>query len=242
MDRNLGALKNEDDAEGEARGLYYQYGRNTPLPRGSGWVNAVTVLPTFTANGVSASSNLRPKLAIQSSIQSPLKYISTNYPLWTENSYLWVTRVGKHKTAYDPCPEGWRVPKQATLIPENASPWNKITTSGFINPGIVAPWTYGFYHIHAGFFPYAGLFNGQTGVVEQSNAAGYYWTAWQGTSGSGAGMSFYRTNSPLLSLTMPLDMYHGRSIRCVVDEDYIRSTGGGLFGGGGGNMGGGGGI
>jgi hypothetical protein len=228
MDRNLGALKNEYDDAGEARGLFYQFGRSTPMPRGTSWTNnllyykgAALALTTaaFTQVTPSPVTALRPKAAINASISTPQSYIGGNpYPLMLEDSCLWATPTGK-KTAYDPCPEGWRVPKQTAVGAAN-SPWSGID-GAYVNPG-TDKWQKGLYHVGAGYYPYAGGIHGTSG--QNAGTSSLYWTAWKSTDKiNGTGMltvNFSLTPSPLL--------YYGYSVRCVVDKDYI-AAGGGIF-------------
>jgi hypothetical protein len=257
MDRNLGALANKDSlldpGAGESMGLYYQYGRSAPFPNGDKWStngeiryfygNPLIYHQGSTVTGpasIEVSTALRPKKAIATSISTPLKYIpnvSGSYPLWDENHYLWADSLGNHKTAYDPCPEGWRVPKQATTLSFD-SPWRNITTSGMLHPSTIAPWERGFYHIDAGYYPYAGYFDVETLRSQGVGTAGYYWTAWTGANnGTSYGMTF--TDAPSFAISGILQMRHGYSVRCVVDEDYI-AAGSGLFGANGGQLGNGG--
>ena len=105
MDRNLGALS-ATEKDPKANGLYYQWGRKDPFPGkaftdGTQAISAsseTTILKTFT------SSSQYPT-DISYSIAHPLTFICN----WNEsmNPDLWGGEIG----LYNPCPNGWTIPK-----------------------------------------------------------------------------------------------------------------------------------
>jgi uncharacterized protein (TIGR02145 family) len=233
MDRNLGALVNKDDAAGEVRGLYYQFGRKDPFPRtpdwaaGNSYMNGVNIT---VASAPAAVTVLRPLVAIPAMLKAPMTfYTSSSWPFLTENAYLWST-YGGNKTAFDPCPEGWRIPEQTASGSTN-SPWKDLTDATF--PLISTLPQRGRSHPDVGHYPFSGYMTGSgvTSAVTHS----YYWTSLStsGTSAEGLGID----NTSSVSSNSPIDIDRGVSVRCVADLQYLRSaSGGGLFGSGAANM------
>jgi len=103
MDRNLGALDKATAAAAgrETYGMYYQWGRSTPLPGFAVATAAVTVEdgPKSTAFAIA-----NPTAFIKVSE-------SDTAGNWNEEdlAYLWETESGE-KAIYDPCPPGYKVP------------------------------------------------------------------------------------------------------------------------------------
>ena len=249
MDRNLGAMSNTYDAAGNARGLYYQFGRKDPFPRTPNWTSGVglnsflyyNVLGQMTLNPVAvptASTTLRPKTALQYAINNPTRFFTTtgsqNWSLIQENANLWHTPKGK-KTAYDPCPEGWRVP----YVPDyyvSLSPWigeiiDNVPPNGFLAPNNAVQ--NGVYSPLVGYYPFSGYLHHQTSLVQSTETHSLYWTsATNGlingglTNGGAFAASFANINA-----LIDAEMFRGFSVRCVVDKDYIQNKeNGGLFG------------
>ncbi|MCD8031793.1 MAG: fibrobacter succinogenes major paralogous domain-containing protein [Bacteroides sp.] len=102
MHRNLGALSDEHQLNAHTIGFYYQWGRKDPLrpkdipthrrgPALENLIHSINAPDVFFTEGGKGdwytSSGLRPY----------------------QNDFLW-TEYDDHKSQYDPCPEGWRVP------------------------------------------------------------------------------------------------------------------------------------
>jgi len=230
MDRNLGALTNVNETNGESRGLYYQFGRKDPFPRGNNWTNTFIIYNqsngtmSFSSSGtLAAVSTLRPKSAINTSIINNRVFYTTagtSWPLSVEDINLWST-PGGHKTAFDPCPEGWRIPKQAT--PGASSPWNGLTTTNLSAIG----YTNGRYYSETGYYPFSGYINGSSITGEKTSA--YYWSSWPGTNTSINATGLNITTSAV-NFNPDIRKDNGASVRCVVDRDYLFKNNGGLFG------------
>ena len=137
----------------EAFGLFYQWGRKDPFPRVYGSTIPessiyATEIPIYGPSGTKldgevmdgAGSGLR-RLNIRSligsspntlayAVKNPLVFIYNNSTemgdwfattLGNQNNALWGD--GSGKSVYDPCPEGWKVPKTGT--------WNDINNATF---------------------------------------------------------------------------------------------------------------
>ena len=138
MDRNLGALAT-DCTQAAAKGLYYQWGRKDPFPYPALATDAYTQAPTVYAPGFEyAESNPRTSgaespydvMTLKWATAHPTTYMDgvfyEDWEEWTSvadwlyvhHPNLWgnvttgknnISRTS-HKSIYDPCPPGWKVP------------------------------------------------------------------------------------------------------------------------------------
>ena len=247
MDRNLGAMSNTWDAEGNARGLFYQFGRKDPFPRGENWDNAPpwkwfdpsnTRIPTLSP--ITAASimplppyDFRPKNVLQTPLNNPMSFITRTsgdpWPLSLDSLYLWNSRMG-NKTAYDPCPEGWRVPDVIEPWVSGNFPWDGVLLNPGVTNGFNNSVTNGWYSPLVGYYPKSGYINESGALV---STAGIYTCVWTSnsinlTTDMAMGL-FDNTGFPVRSSA--IDRAWGASVRCVVDKNYIRNAvNGGLFG------------
>ena len=221
MDRNLGALSNSYDAVGNARGLYYQFGRKDPFPRGTIWGNTFSVsIPTPVAmpTTVMATTVLRPLLAIPVFINNPRQFYmrgSSNWVLSRESSYLWST-PGGNKTAYDPCPDGWRVPKQQSLN-QALSPWYGANNTNLVT-GVQLN---GRYSTTIGYYPFSGYIN-LNGSIESTSptTVAYFWSSWEDNTiypNQATGMHIATASNTVNTYPL-IDKGFGVSVRCVADS------------------------
>lgn len=119
QDRDMGATA-FDASQGHAGidGLYYQWGRPTPLP-----LDKTVYRPTYKANGVwqinevveFTSSDAEVKVIDR--VASPTVYYNQRATatdaLLTKSLWGWRTETDEYaKTIYDPCPPGYRVPSK----------------------------------------------------------------------------------------------------------------------------------
>lgn len=155
MDRNLGATDNTFSLH--SRGLFYQWGRKDPSPQ----VN------------IAGFSNVAGPVSLQTSIQNPEKFYFTSAAPYDWNSApnddLWGYNAGK--TAYDPCPVGWRVPSRRN----NLSPWNGLTDANFDWKGVGKGNQFG--SVATSMYPAAGYRDCYTGNIYDINNLGYYRSA-----------------------------------------------------------------
>ena len=225
MDRNLGALSNVHTNDGEARGLYYQFGRKDPFPRGNNWTDAFAAGLTVSPGTLSPVLTLRPLAAIPASIKNPRTFYTTpTWPLAVENSNLWST-AGGHKTAFDPCPEGWRIPKQEN---PSSSPWQGLTNSLLAYNSAEI----GRYHSGAGYYPLSGYISSSS--ITGTGTTAYYWSSGPitATTATGLYITSGSTSSDVNISPSGMSMAYGASVRCIVDRDYLFKNNGGLFGSG----------
>jgi hypothetical protein len=263
MDRNLGALNNQYDAQGEARGLYYQFGRSIPFPRGADWTllnpllcydgsgNPVAIYTGISVPSVPVSTEitLPPFQAIQASLQNPTTHygdplvepmVTTDWPFSRENPHIWNTQGG-NKTAFDPCPEGWRIPKQEGL--GTGSPWYGLELSNFQEN--VPGYDFGRYHPSAGYYPFASY---MPYAISLACLDAYYWSSYSSSIIEGVGMHISGESMPSpplptqgqgkpfpdrveVNLMFEMHKAYAASVRCVVDANYLRNMpAGGLFG------------
>ncbi len=121
MDRNLGALSNEQGVA--SLGLLYQWGRKDPFIGASEISKNGAVLDTETYLGfkwgVQAGGEGAPKQGVAYTIEHPTELIQYGLSVTDpKGAYLWGTNGGLNKegvkdlgrkTIYDPCPVGYRV-------------------------------------------------------------------------------------------------------------------------------------
>jgi hypothetical protein len=225
MDRNLGALTNQYDEDGNARGLFYQFGRKDPFPRTAAWDNST--FKYYDSEGGSiltgtlpaaVSPPLRPLAAIPATLRNPKTfYTNSTWLLSTENDSLWDTQGG-NKSAFDPCPEGWRVPVQRGNGAAD-SPWDSSFPS---SPPLAPEYGKGLYHSNLGYFPFSGYIS-SAGNMEKSGTGAYFWTSFNLNESLGTGL--YIT-TPTSASSVSISKNYAVSVRCVKDTNYRGS----LFG------------
>ncbi|MCC8035507.1 MAG: hypothetical protein LIO77_06205 [Rikenellaceae bacterium] len=167
---------------------------------------------------------------LEYSILNPNHYITmqwSNSDWYTSdwsliNGNLWYNGSNNTKTAYDPCPEGWRVP---VCVNSAASPWQGLKELGLT------------YHsdIHVlesevlGYWPLGGLINrNNTNNFMYVGRVGVYWSAFPlaGTMTSVASYWYGETiaerpgssSAPFVEYTSATSRVSGASVRCVKVE------------------------
>lgn len=136
MDRNLGAANSNVDNVG-SMGLLYQWGRKDPFPGANNFLSTSPSL-IYDVNGVllkeGGTGVKKVAVAVPNNLDNSIKNPLTIYfnkatsGDWfsnngQKNDDLWSGAAGSNKkSAYDPCPVGWRVPLSGGL---SASPWYK---------------------------------------------------------------------------------------------------------------------
>lgn len=182
MNRNLGALTNDYDEAGSAKGMAYQWGRKDPFPSGQGWIDKgdIIVYDEQGKENTSVFQNVQvaSDANLQNSIQNPtVYYYGTRdagddgpYDWYTTNSsnmnnQLWENSVDLGKTMYDPCPPGWRVPRDGS--------WRGLTEANFIYDDAAL----GRRHALLGYYPSVGTRGTASGEWSFVGGSGTYWTS-----------------------------------------------------------------
>ena len=106
MDRNLGATSATPGDVG-ALGLMYQWGRKDPF-MGSSSIST----PELGSPELAVSTGVWHIASGDLNVNEPIHYTKADENPTTFYGDLWAPKVGwmSTKTAYDPCPAGWRVP------------------------------------------------------------------------------------------------------------------------------------
>lgn len=182
MDRNLGALSNDYDEAGSAKGMAYQWGRKDPFPSGYGWIDKGDII-VYDEQGNENTSvfqnvQVESETNLQNSIQNPtVYYFGTRdtgddgpYDWYTTNAsnmndQLWENTVDLGKTMYDPCPPGWRVPRNGS--------WTGLTEANFIYDDAAL----GRRHALLGYYPSAGSRGTGSGEWSFVGGSGTYWSS-----------------------------------------------------------------
>jgi uncharacterized protein (TIGR02145 family) len=194
MDRNLGALSADANAAGTSTfGLLYQWGRKDPFP---------SSFDDIAKEEAPAGPNLELSIAHPSTYYYNAKGSGDWYASGknTRDDRLWNDGSGK-KTAYDPCPAGWRIPTSSdwdlltadTFLPEDGAVKGRRATRG------------------GGWFPAAATRSYRNGVLSQSGLEGEYWNA--DTFGTDARILYFYSSFFLPGNTA--QRASGFSVRCV---------------------------
>jgi hypothetical protein len=232
MDRNLGAMDTLYNAAGNFPGIPYQFGNKNPnvFYETTYWdVNNASHSSELITSAISAATTvLRPRESI------PAMLHATRHPILggmvdvtVEEPYIWRTKGG-NKTAYDPCPEGYRVPQQETFGVTN-SPWNGATFQE--GTGIFQQ---GFYSNALNYFPRNYIDGGSGSNTTVFNSA-YYWTSFWAYNPSAPvepmayGM-LLSSATPVANPFAATSKATGAYIRCTVDKNYLERREGNKFG------------
>ncbi|MDR0421449.1 MAG: FimB/Mfa2 family fimbrial subunit [Proteiniphilum sp.] len=199
MDRNLGAM-NPTPGDPGAIGLHYQFGRKDPFPAAT-TINGNTQRTVYNSRG--------EEVAFSAEINASLPY-SVNNP--ANFSTLWSGSNGDTswdndgKTAYDPCPSGWKIPAEekpfgyqtgSTLAKDN-------TKLGASNASI------------GGWYPYGGI-RTSASVIANTGSRGYF----HGAKAKQNNNAYYLDINSNGTVTPGGDVAtrsQGLSVRCVRDQ------------------------
>lgn len=147
MDRNLGALDKATttSAGRKTYGMYYQWGRNNPLP---GFAKATADITVVDGPKSTAFSIANPTVFIKvSESDSAGNWNEENLPyLWEDSS--------KKKEIYDPCPPNYKVPSYSS----STGLWVNANTGWAFN------WDANNYSFNDIVFPMAGWYSSGTSV------------------------------------------------------------------------------
>ncbi len=190
MYRNLGALSGEQTVNDHTVGLYYQWGRKDPLrpkeipnnkqsPSLNNLIHAINAPDVFFTGG---------------SLDD--RYTSSGSRGY-QDDFLWAEYGDNHKSQYDPCPDGWRVPnltdgkslstslwdpfKRADIVIENGDFLGVlITQKDSPSPADILFLPAGGYYNHKGnpvnYKFYATAYNANTGPDKVNEHMGLHFT------------------------------------------------------------------
>lgn len=193
MDRNLGATSATPGSV-STLGLFYQWGRKDPF-LGSSSISS-SVQAASTGNWETSSTEISNALAIS----NPTTFFTDG---WLPDAN-WQSK----KTAYDPCPAGWRVPDGG----ENGI-WK---TAGFADTTFDSTnrgYSFSISFPGSTWYPASGYLYLLDGVLDYSGKYGFYWsvTPHSDYSAYGLGFNYNGTVHPAGYDYRPL----GDSVRCL---------------------------
>jgi len=202
--------------EDNPNGLLYQWGRKYGQS-----INAGTITPVALTKEEGESNDNKEKFGVDNQAE-------TNWFEGEIDNTLW---KNGQKGTYDPCPEGWRVPKQyelRALIYMNESLtvntgwddtkkgyWFNGTETPAVNDGLFLP--------AAGTRQRSGCSSSDTpGGVKYEGTRGYYWSTSPGSyeDDYAQRLSFNNTKSKKVNVEESRRSY-GYSVRCVLDKPTI---------------------
>ncbi len=201
MDRNLGATS---AAAGEvgSLGLFYQWGRKDPF-LGAASVSENTQAVS-TGEWATSSTSITPTLAEQ----NPMTF----YTGW--NNYLPNGSWDSEKTAYDPCPAGWRVPDGGEdgiwSKAKGSSDSFNITSSSY---GLNFGGTFG--SGETIWYPASGYLSYDSGALGGVGGSGGYWSVTPYPSGSSVAYCLYFGGDGYVKASNDSYRSNGRSVRCL---------------------------
>lgn len=212
MDRNLGALYSEG-GNILSGGLLYQWGRKDPFP-GTASLSLDNVerriydihnnLVTILKEAAPASGDNRPY-----SVRHPITFLTstTDWSGVGESGNHYWNNQGK-KGFVDPCPAGWRVPKDETV-------WAGLPTGHEYRDQMGLYWDRN--DIAGGFYPTAGYREAATGNLVISKNMGYSWTGYSPPNESASAFALYFAQWDF-NMGKRVPKATATTVRCVKDE------------------------
>lgn len=196
MDRNLGAMANAPTSPSDnvaSHGFYYQWGRKDPHPSSN---QTNTKLPgrekyffpeettgvDFKMTQHSESIN---NLVDATSMPLTRYWGNTTSYDWyttqstTDHKSLWGGESSEGKSVYDPCPEGYRVPKNGAWGNTELTNASELTSAGWIGAVGTPPYEFGQNNAtyYGGYYPAAGYRGLDTQALVNVGFTGFYWSA-----------------------------------------------------------------
>jgi len=224
MDRNLGTSSNSKSTDMVERvknfGLLYQWGRKDPFPGSAGDATTSGVEPIlYNGEGTSftyamnesevaelgAATLIKSVQSISYTVANPLTFIGysgswQNSPASSTSNNNWGSSGGKQ--LYDPCPEGWRVPKYGSW---NTASWHTIY-----------PWqaTYKGRDVfpYGGWYPASGFRNSTSGALSYVGTENSEWHARPATGAMGYRLLF---SSTAVNPTASSHRTSAYGVRCI---------------------------
>lgn len=200
MDRNLGAL-NVTPGDVRSYGLLYQWGRKDPF-LGCGNLAENTFAATYpvaeeSINAIVCVSSDAQYNNFAYAVANPNHFIQ--YSDWNDDERYW----DNHKTMYDPCPVGWRVPDRDAGVWDGFSV-SRVYYGGYFDAPMSTPSAY---------YPHTGYLNAN-GSLSSVNNITYIWAP--------SDRYTFRVNTGV-----GYDWewcYNGMSVRCMRDAEFTVTT------------------
>jgi hypothetical protein len=156
MDRNLGAM-NPTPGDPGAIGLHYQFGRKDPFPAAT-TINGNTPREIYNSSGEKVTFFAEINTLLSYSVNNPTNFSSS----WSgSNGDASWDNAGK--TAYDPCPSGWK-------IPAGGQPFGDQTGSTLVKNGTKLGASNA---LIGGWYPYGGI-RTSASVIANTGSRGYF--------------------------------------------------------------------
>ena len=199
MDRNLGATSATPGKIGTI-GLMYQWGRKDPFMGASTFTSNTLALSTGTWSAASGGS------VALAEVNPTTFYTNTNLP-----SGSWLSE----KTAYDPCPTGWRVPDGG----ENGVWANAMMKTDFFTDGSLKM-DEGFNFSNAVgeydmiYYPLSGYRHDDNGSLSSVGDFGEYWSCSTYSLYGYQAYSLYFYGQGHVYLVFTSNRAYGNSVRC----------------------------
>lgn len=215
MDRNLGATS-ATPGNNKTIGFWYQFGRKDPFAAYAKLNNAHELQRLYSEYGSEIPNMIIDKAGqatIMDGIQTPsVLYYNNAAQNWTNentaNDYLWLDpnalATGTDKSIFDPCPEGWHVPRQIDYYSDDNLNWSTFNNDdyGRINDAF------------GGFYPLAGCRYGGGGLGDINTC---YWWVSDTVSGSTTSSHCFLLNQTQYSSTDINSRARGFYVRCTKD-------------------------
>lgn len=244
MDRYLGAINTEkqkwtgigNGTGGAAtlrnsHGLYYQWGRPTPFKKFGETTSALDAVPTNVPGNFLTAISTHLFIRSSNGENSDTPRGNTNSVDWySDTSQHWGTRWGDGttndtgtKTAFDPCPAGWRIPAWKN----NTSPWNCLAKSDKkLDFATYSGYDFTELGRILGYYPASGYRARSTGYLYDIGNNATIWTATPSAPGvsneGGRRLYFNAPNpNPATAAIFPESnhrMANALSVRCVQDN------------------------
>ena len=194
MDRNLGATSATPGEVG-CLGLLYQWGRKDPFLGSASFSEAKVAASTgyWSVSSSPVSQTLTE--------ENPMSFYTDGYKRLP--SYSWQLK----KTAYDPCPIGWRVPSDGetgvwTVLSEKQQIKGIVVDDKL---GVNFAGTMGDYQMI--WYPFTGGIDSKTGELWYGGSIGCYWGGSESWELSLPGLEYMKPSSST-------SLLNGRAVRC----------------------------
>ncbi len=216
MDRNMGALTAnpyvggtgayDEDLFLKSRGLFYSWGRKEPFPTSNEYYtynNGTVVLPAKTFNAANNTLSVSPTLT--NLIQNPIQFDNSGNSSWrgvSGGATSWHNSSRPTgKSAFDPCPPGWKVPTKSNLT--GGVYWGGSPPSGNM------------YSSNIGWIPLGGYRKGFTATEDMYTKASFWFSTNDTPAGNGCSYSLNASSSQQVAGDSPMN--YMMNVRCITE-------------------------